>query len=518
MNKRYQVFVSSTYTDLIEERKEVTQAILKCDCFPAGMELFPASNKKQWTIIKKVIDDSDFYLLIIAGRYGSLGIDDNGKKIGYTEMEFNYALSKGKPIIVMIHDSPELLSAKFVEKSQANIQRLNKFKEKAINGRMVSFWNNKDQLHSAVLNSLHKAMQDTPEAVGWIRANSVTYNSKITEVSVEQVFSKFEELDSYEDKLNYLNSVKFSDIIDLFKIESFVKYYISLINKEKSNKNISKAINTIPYYYHLDSKIIDLISTGMDIKSLFNIQYNDTSSRDNDLFISIIKLLCKLRLFSIEYSRLIFNTLISNQTDTNVKNMCVFYFEYHNHSYNNEIKKEMIEYILNELQNENRVLSICQLINLLVASCVYENDFILLYNVFMNNDQEIQKNIINYIFQYCGSELYITTPKIQRMFFDLCDVVYSWNDDDISTRLLLYCLFTRTYDIFTIDEIFNKLNEFNDDVFYMFMWQLGYQEFGSDFEEYYELDDNEYERIKIIIEKRKHPRGHKLLEYLKKSL
>lgn len=53
MEKRYQVFVSSTYSDLIEERKEVTQAILECDCFPAGMELFPASNRKQWDVIKK---------------------------------------------------------------------------------------------------------------------------------------------------------------------------------------------------------------------------------------------------------------------------------------------------------------------------------------------------------------------------------------------------------------------------------------------------------------------------------
>lgn len=116
MDKRYQVFVSPTYDDLIEERKEATQAILKCDCFPAGMELFTASNKGQWSVIKKVIDDSDFYLLIIAGRYGSLGIDDKGKKVGYTEMEFDYALSQEKPIIVMLHRDIEKLPAKWCEK------------------------------------------------------------------------------------------------------------------------------------------------------------------------------------------------------------------------------------------------------------------------------------------------------------------------------------------------------------------------------------------------------------------
>jgi hypothetical protein len=44
MEKRYQVFVSSTYTDLMEERNEAMQAILELDCMPAGMELFPAAN------------------------------------------------------------------------------------------------------------------------------------------------------------------------------------------------------------------------------------------------------------------------------------------------------------------------------------------------------------------------------------------------------------------------------------------------------------------------------------------
>ena len=81
MEKRYQVFVSSTYEDLIEERKNVSQALLECNCIPAGMELFPASNKKSWDIIKKVIDESDYYLLIIAGKYGSLGESDDGKKV-----------------------------------------------------------------------------------------------------------------------------------------------------------------------------------------------------------------------------------------------------------------------------------------------------------------------------------------------------------------------------------------------------------------------------------------------------
>ncbi|MCX6381232.1 MAG: DUF4062 domain-containing protein, partial [Armatimonadetes bacterium] len=59
MDKRYQVFVSSTYQDLQEERQEVMHALLELDCIPSGMELFPAADEAQWSLIKKVIDDCD---------------------------------------------------------------------------------------------------------------------------------------------------------------------------------------------------------------------------------------------------------------------------------------------------------------------------------------------------------------------------------------------------------------------------------------------------------------------------
>ena len=73
MEKRYQVFVSSTFEDLKEERHAAQQALLALGCIPAGMELFPASGDDQWTVIKRVIDECDYYLLILAGRYGSVG-------------------------------------------------------------------------------------------------------------------------------------------------------------------------------------------------------------------------------------------------------------------------------------------------------------------------------------------------------------------------------------------------------------------------------------------------------------
>lgn len=136
-NIKYQVFVSSTYLDLIGERKKITQAILEANCIPAGMELFPASDKSQWDFIKNVIDDSDFYLVILAGKYGSEGIDEAGKKISYTEMEFDYALKSNKPIIALIHANPDVLPHTKCETSKAKSAKLKKLYTKVSSGRLI---------------------------------------------------------------------------------------------------------------------------------------------------------------------------------------------------------------------------------------------------------------------------------------------------------------------------------------------------------------------------------------------
>lgn len=207
MQKKYQVFVSSTYEDLIEERKEVTQALLESNCIPTGMELFPASNIKQWEIIKNVIDDCDYYLLILAGRYGSLGLNDSGKKIGYTEMEFDYALETGKPIIAFIHGNIEAIPVAKSESSNAGKNRLKKFRKKAESGRMVKYWSNKDNLKSAVLNSIPSLLQTSPTA-GWIKAGSIIDSNK-------GITIKETEFDSYSGTWQSITEQDSIDIIQL---------------------------------------------------------------------------------------------------------------------------------------------------------------------------------------------------------------------------------------------------------------------------------------------------------------
>lgn len=163
MDKRFQVFVSSTFQDLQQERKQAVRAILDCDCFPAGMELFPATDETQWDYIKKVIDYSDFYLVLVAGRYGS--VDTDG--ISFTEKEYRYAKDKKIPIIALIHKNPKTL----LNENEKDLDaRLVKLIEDVKTGRMVAWFDNPIEVAYQVQKSLNYCKTNSG-AIGWVRTN-----------------------------------------------------------------------------------------------------------------------------------------------------------------------------------------------------------------------------------------------------------------------------------------------------------------------------------------------------------
>jgi Leucine-rich repeat (LRR) protein len=161
------VFVSSTYEDLIEERQEVMHALLELDCFPAGMELFPAANEDQWTTIKNVIDYCDYYIVIIGGRYGS----EDSSGMSYTEKEYRYALEKSKPIIAFLYENPDNLPVNKTDKNDEKRTKLNEFKN-YVSNKMFKTWTNAKDLGSVVSRSLIKLIKQNP-AIGWVRADRI---------------------------------------------------------------------------------------------------------------------------------------------------------------------------------------------------------------------------------------------------------------------------------------------------------------------------------------------------------
>ena len=168
------MFISSTYTDLKEERLAVTQCLLDNDCIPVGMEQFPASGMAQMEYIKRMLDDCDYYILILAGRYGSLDVDG----MGFTEKEFDYANSKKIPIMSFVIENQNALTLANSESTEIGRSKLEVFRRKVCTGRMVKFYNNIDQLKAYVAISINKCIKDFP-AIGWIRGNNLTSGSNL---------------------------------------------------------------------------------------------------------------------------------------------------------------------------------------------------------------------------------------------------------------------------------------------------------------------------------------------------
>lgn len=160
MDKIYRVFISSTYEDLIEERKEVTQALLEMDCFPTGMELFQASNDTQWELIKRVIDSCDYYVVIVAGRYGS--IHEETKK-SFTQMEYEYAVKSGMPVLGFIRKDLTSLPLNKVD----DLSKVKQFIE-IVKQKEVKYWSTPHELAGAVSRAIHHAAENYPR-VGWVR-------------------------------------------------------------------------------------------------------------------------------------------------------------------------------------------------------------------------------------------------------------------------------------------------------------------------------------------------------------
>lgn len=156
MEKKYQIFVSSTYEDLKEERDKVQKAILSMYQFPVGMEMFSADDSEQWDIIKATIDTSDYYVFIIAHRYGSTISFGKDAGMSYTEKEFRYARKKKIPILAFLIGDEVSVIPKYIENDPIKISKLKEFKREVKKGRNVEWWENGDDLSKKVSIALYK--------------------------------------------------------------------------------------------------------------------------------------------------------------------------------------------------------------------------------------------------------------------------------------------------------------------------------------------------------------------------
>lgn len=209
IEKKYQIFVSSTYTDLKDERLHVLNAITSLKHLAAGMELFCASNDEQFNYIKRVIDDSDYYVLIIGSRYGSIN-PTTGQS--YTEMEFDYAVEKGIPVLAFIKQNA-------IDQADNSYKKaLSDFIDKVQTGRLVKYWDDLTSLQGAIYPALIEVFNTSPRQ-GWQRFQDKEDRTELLE--------EINRLRKENDDLN----IKYQDVLLKSKMDDQIDDLVDMNDK-----------------------------------------------------------------------------------------------------------------------------------------------------------------------------------------------------------------------------------------------------------------------------------------------
>lgn len=171
----------------MDERQDAIRTILDLGHIPAGMELFPADNIDQLVYIKKIIDECDYYVLIVGNRYGSVDIGG----VGYTEREYDYAVESGKVVLAFVHGNPGSIPLGKSDVDPRLVEMMDNFREKVKSGRIVQFWTTREQLDNRVTKAIVRATSEYP-MVGWVRGDVA---------ASEDLLSKLNDLRNQNDAL-----------------------------------------------------------------------------------------------------------------------------------------------------------------------------------------------------------------------------------------------------------------------------------------------------------------------------
>ena len=270
MKKKLQVFISSTYTDLLPERQAAVEAILRAGHIPAGMELFAAGDKSQMEIIKRWIDDSDVFLLILGGRYGSIE-PESGKS--YVHIEYEYAVSRNKACFAYVIKDAELERRgqqdyeKFRETQ--NRAKLEEFRRTLMNGKLVDLWSNADQLKYSINVSLTGTsltdLLEEKKLRGWVKDEKIDFPSLLIEYNQLRVDNS-----KLQIKINDYSNLGLTNIYREFLRDSFNEKMEEVTQDSQRSNEIDILQTFAPNLEFFKETLIECLKKGVNIRVLLS--------------------------------------------------------------------------------------------------------------------------------------------------------------------------------------------------------------------------------------------------------
>lgn len=166
LDKRYQVFITTSGKEMQPERVIASQTLIGMGFFSWGLE---QRTPMSTAFARRQIDDCDYVLLLLGSQYGERSVSG----VSYLHLEYIYAVTKQKPIIVFIHDDPDSREDGLQEITPELKNRFHEFRnqlQKEVE-QVVSYHSLRD-LELAIRSYLPQMLERYPVA-GWIRPHSI---------------------------------------------------------------------------------------------------------------------------------------------------------------------------------------------------------------------------------------------------------------------------------------------------------------------------------------------------------
>jgi len=168
--RKLQIFLFSTYEDLIDHRLTAMEAVLAAGHIPAAMEQFSPGDETAWEKIRTWIDGSDAFILILGGRYGSIE-PKSGKS--YVQLEYDYAIERKKPFFALVvsekHHDERVQKFTLRVDERDNPEKYKNFRS-IVTEKLCRIWNDKKDIESAIFQKLPE-WAEREDLVGWVRGD-----------------------------------------------------------------------------------------------------------------------------------------------------------------------------------------------------------------------------------------------------------------------------------------------------------------------------------------------------------
>ena len=161
---RKKVYVSSTFKDLEEHRSAVKATLERAGFDVECMEKYPAFDERPKDKCLADVAECDYYVLILAWRYGFQPEDDNPRRLSITHLEYEEAVRLQKPCLPFLLDPDAPWKRGFQDPdSHSPDSAICRFRDHVEKRHGRSFYTTPDSLARAIHEALRAGGAEAPE-------------------------------------------------------------------------------------------------------------------------------------------------------------------------------------------------------------------------------------------------------------------------------------------------------------------------------------------------------------------